>query len=142
MKTIVDEFERKTVEMHQPDGIITVTGWVYGEIGVLPTEWDGEPAWCLNCIPRGVGFPTPLLGLYRSIEAACGAAKALAKLNNCWALTNKFTSEQIEAMRQIGEEFGGYTEVTALDDYGRPIDKTESPAGRPFLNGASPEQYQ
>lgn len=135
MKTILDEFERKTVEMHQPFGTIHITGWVYGEIAVLPTELDGVKHWCLNCVPRGVGFPTKVVGLFRSIEDACGAAKALARLNNCWAATDDI-SKYSKAMREIGVQFNGKTHVSPASG------GTYPPAAeRPFLNGASRDQY-
>lgn len=136
--TILDEFERKTIEVRSLDantGSVAVTkhpAWCYGEIGILNTHYDGEPGFCLVCIPIGAVFPLKRMGIYFTIEDACGAAKEMARARNSWASVVRFDRKLIDTMESIASKYNGNQDV-----YVPPAGKIP-PGDKLYLNGGNP----
>lgn len=138
--TIVNEFERKTVELRSlgADCRPAVTKhpvWCYGEIGVVSTKLDGEQKWILVCLPIGAVFPVRHMGFFDTIEDACGAAKEMARSHNSWASVVKFTPALIEKIKSIAVKYGATTGI-------RVPPEGKIPTGdRLYLNGSTAEQF-
>lgn len=136
-KTILDEFERRTIEVRgENDRIETRALWCYGEIYVAPCKVDREPMWQLGCIPLGLCFPQDIVGFYETIEDACGAAKELSRVNNCWALVPDFGPEEYAKLTTIAEKYNGKRIETREMKSGEIKARTVNPN----LNGASYDQ--
>lgn len=137
--TILDEFERKTVEVRSLGDdnrpiVTTHPVWAYGEIGVIATKLDGEHKWILMCIPIGAVFPVRRMGFYDTVEDACMAAKEMARSRNSWASVVKFDRAMIEKMESIAAKYSGLRGV-------RVPPEGKIPTGdRLFLNGSTAEQ--
>jgi len=120
MKTILDEFERKTIQVHGEYGLESVTVWCYGELYIGQCWLDEKPMWHIGCVPLGLMFPEEILGYYKDIESGCMALKEMARINNSWASLTGFGPKEMKQMTEIAEKFGGFRVLakSASGEYG------------------------
>lgn len=134
-KNILDEFERKTIELHNYEvgGVISVPVWCYGELFTVQSHLNGEPVWGIGCIPRGCMFPYTSVGLFRDIEDACAVMKEMVRINNNWAGVERFGVKMLDQLKALSDKHN------AIRDIQIPADSVA--VNKPFLNGTDRRDY-
>jgi hypothetical protein len=138
-KTILDQFEYKTVQFHSERGVENVSAWCYGEIGIcLYTKLDDVPVWTLFSVPRGLAFPHHHIGVYEKVENAAQAALDMAKAKNNWSGLSSFNEDAKKIMKTICAKNGGSTSFgPSLTEIKSMLDPNfkYTVERKPFLNG-------
>lgn len=136
---ILDEFEQRTIEVRgENDKIKKRVAWCYGELYIVDIKLDGEHKWQIGCTPLGLAFPEDDLGLYESIEDACGAVKELTRINNCWSRLEDFGPKERKQLTDVAAKFNGRRVLTVQHLTG--ISNAQTVV--PNLNGANPDNYR
>ena len=102
---VLEKFERKTIEIQEPEGIRLHPVWCYRELFVIECRLDDEQAWKIGCIPLGAIFPVGVLGVFDHLEDACEAAIVLADTKQDWATLRRFTDEHHKVMRELARKY-------------------------------------